>query len=103
MMSNLQAGDQVSGITACTVVDSATNNEEIKGFQLYYGTGTNQVAGPAHGDTVQGCTNYVISDSVGTIEMYYDTTGTILEGISFAFQNSGAVPLDIGTFPVSGQ
>ena len=36
--------------------------------------------------------------------MYYSQAdSTILEGLSFAFQNTGVSPLNIGSLPISGQ
>jgi hypothetical protein len=66
MISQIGATDKPEKIKICNgdtfANDANTGNDflvpSIKGMQLYYGTGANEIAGPAHGDLTSGCTVY---------------------------------------------
>jgi hypothetical protein len=80
-----------SKIKICTGGDPITtyggSELGIKGYQMIYGTGAKEMAGPAHGDVYSGCKDYTFpSDPVG-VNFYYPTGTTDLEGMRVLFDN----------------
>ena len=80
-----------SKIKICTGGDPITtyggSELGIKGYQMIYGTGAKEMAGPAHGDVYSGCKDYTFpSDPIG-VNFYYPTGTTDLEGMRVLFEN----------------
>jgi len=62
------------------------------GYQVIYGTGANKLAGPAHGDVTQGCSDYAFPSRPIEINFYYGADQVSIEGLRVLFDN-GVNPL----------
>ena len=61
----------------CTFFDSAVTGLPIlQGFQVIYGNGTEEKAGPAHGDVSFGCEDFDLTSNVSAVTFYRDNAGT---------------------------
>jgi len=80
-----------SKIKICTggdpITTYGTSELGIKGYQMIYGTGAKEMAGPAHGDVFSGCRDYTFPSSPVGINFYYPTGTTDLEGMRVLFKN----------------
>ena len=84
MIKSLAIQDKPSKIKICSG-QLTLGTDAIVGFQMYYGSGSIEVAGPAHGDVSQGCTDYRFNGNTATdVNFYTDTTG-VLQGIEIKF------------------
>ena len=105
MIKSLAIQDKPTKIKICSG-KLTLGTEAIVGFQMYYGSGSIEVAGPAHGDVSQGCTDYRFNGNTATdVNFYTDTTG-VVQGIEIKFGDPTVTfiqPIKGGKTAVSGQ
>ena len=100
MISEIEPTDKPGKIKICEgTTFSATTDPKggnfalpgIVGFQMYYGTGTNALVGPAHGDISSGCSDYQFpTDHPISINFYSDADPKIV-GIELVFSSGNPI------------
>ena len=84
MINSLAVEDKPKKIKICSG-QLTSGTDAIVGFQMYYGSGSIEVAGPAHGDVSQGCTDYNFNGKTATDVNFYTDPSSILQGIEIKF------------------
>ena len=59
-------------------VDTAQTVEIIRGMQMFYGTGANEISSGVHGDISLGCRDFSIEKDIHVINIYVDATNNVL-------------------------
>ena len=104
MIDKIDAADKPEKIKICQGTAYANDSTgtaftipSVVGVQLYYGTGANELAGPAHGDMSQGCTEYQFPSRPTGVALYTAGAGQPLIGIKITFASSSISggPVDI--------
>ena len=104
MIDKIDAADKPEKIKICQGTAFANDSTgtaftvpSVIGFQLYYGTGANELAGPAHGDMSQGCTEYQFPSRPTGVALYTAGAGQPLIGLKITFASSSISggPVDI--------
>ena len=108
MISQIGATDKPEKIKICngdTFANDANTGApflvpSIKGMQLYYGTGANEIAGPAHGDLTSGCTDYQFpaSERPQSVAFYTADGNAPLLGMAIKFASGSTFsggPVDV--------
>ena len=104
MIENLAIEDKPTKIKICTGELISSTISAIIGFQMYYGQGSIEVAGPAHGDVSQGCTDNLFNGNTATDVNFYTDTANVLQGIEIMFGDPAVIsPIKVGLISQSGQ
>ena len=112
MISQIEPTDKPEKIKICQGTTYTTSTDPsaggtnfalpgIVGFQMYYGTGNNALAGPAHGDISSGCSDYQFPTNQNPTSINFYSDANNIVGMELVF--SGGNRISGGPVGIPGQ